>query len=319
MLRKFFFICILVFASRPVCGQEELGNVDVDMTSLLQGFVKRYSRELSALNSSLAVEQRLADDKVLFRLGTLKDLQHLPDSANLDIIRGDGYYEMTWSRGTIPFLCIAFPAQNTLITGLSQRQLVERLPLEIQQQSKAFTIPAVPTKLEKISDEVWSTPWKSYYLNALNDALYFEKSGDCYVPLFSDRHRDFSACNLLHGIVNRDYRLHIDLSLFDFSSRQFLVSLSQWVNLCKARGMHVYCGIEEEREDGLKMMVVAEQRELKYNHVLSIIIPDRFVQDSAVVLKARLNAYIPTHNVANLYKQYTEKKEQPKYKVKTSK
>ena len=306
----------IVLASVLTAWGQTGGNVDV--ASMLQSFVKRYAQELSALNNSLVVEQRLADDKVLFRLGTLNDLRHLPDNANLDITHGDGYYEMTWSRDTIPFLCIAFPAQNTLITGLSQRQLVEQLPLEIQQQSKGFMLPSVPTKLEKISDEVWATPWKSYYLNALNDALYYEKLGDSYVPLFTDRHRDFSACNLLHGLIDRDYRLFIDLSLFDFSSKRFIVSLSQWVNLCRTHGMYVYCGIEEEREDGLKMLLIAEQRELKYNHMLSIIIPDRFVLDSTVVLKARLNAYIPTHNVANLYKQYAAKKEHPKYKVKTS-
>lgn len=315
MSHKFFFLCILTLASLTVRGQK---GVSDDVASMLQDFAKRYARELSVLKSPLLVEQRLADDKVLFRLGTLNDLQHLPDNANLDITHGDGYYEMTWSRDTIPFLCIAFPAQNTLITGLSQRQLVEQLPLEIQQQSKGFMLPSVPTKLEKISDEVWATPWKSYYLNALNDALYYEKQGNGYMPLFTDRHRDFSACNLLHGLIDRDYRLYIDLSLFDFSSKRFTISLSQWVNLCKARGMHVYCGIEEEREDGLKLLLVAEQRELKYNHVLSIIIPDRFVQDSTLMLKARLNAYIPTHNVANLYKQYTEKKDHSKYKVKTS-
>ena len=289
------------------------------MTSLLQDFVKRYANELSALKMPQLIERRLADDKVLFRLGTLDDLRHMPDSVTLNIVQGEGYYEMTWSRDTIPFLCIAFPAQNTLITGLSQRQLVEGLPAEIQQQPKGFTLPWVPSKLEKMSDDIWATTGESYYLNSLNDALYYEQTTDGhFTPLFSDSHRGFSACNLLHGLIDRDYRLFISLSLFDFSNKDFLVSLSQWVNLCRARGMHVYCGIEEEREDGLKMLLVAEQRDLKYNHILSVIIPDRFVTDTAVVLKARLNGYIPTHNVSNLYKQYTEKSNQPKHKIKTS-
>lgn len=315
-MKRFFIISILILPALFIRGQ---AGYHADVTQMLLDFVKRYARELSDLKMPQLVQQRLNDDKVLFRLGTLDDLRQLSDTISLEITQGEGFYEMTWSHGTLPFLCIAFPAQNTLITGLSQRQLVEGLPAEIRQQSKGVTLQPVPANLEKMSDNIWASSGESYHLNSLNSVLYYEQQQDGnFTPLFSDSRRDFSACNLMHGLIDRDYRLHIDLSLFDFSSKSFTVSLSQWINLCRARGMHVYCGIEEEREDGLKLLLIAEQRELKYNHMLSVIVPNRFVSDSNVVLKARLNGYIPTHNVANLYKQYTEKSNQTKYKVQTS-
>ena len=315
-MKQLFLICLFILSALFVKGQTEYS---ADVSSQLLAFAKRYSRELAAIKLPQLVNQRLNDDKVLFRLGKPEDLLQLPDTFNVDIQNGEGYYEMTWSRGTEPFVCIAFPAQNTLIRGLSQRQLVDGLPAEIQQQPKGFTLPQVPSNLGKLFDGVWTTASKSYHLESLNDALFYEQDKDGhFIPVFSDRHRDLSACNLLHGLIEHDHRLYIDLSLFDFSSKGFLVSLSQWINFCRSRKMHVYCGIEEEREDGLKMLLIAEQKELKYNHMLSIIIPNRFVSDSTVVLKARLNGYIPTHNVANLYKQYTEKTNHPKYKIKTS-
>ena len=313
-MKRLFILCILILSALFTRGQTEY-----DVTFLLQDFVKRYVQELSALKMPQLIERRLANDKVLFRLGSYEDLCNLSDNFNLDITHGDGYYEMIWSRNTIPFVCVAFPAQYTLITGLSQRQLVEGLPNEIQRQAKEFTLQSVPSNLEKISDVVWATQGNSYHINSLNDALYYEQLNDeHFAPLFSDKYRDFSACNLLHGLIDHDYQLHIDLSNFDFSSKRFVVSLSQWVNLCRTRGMHVYCGVEEEREDGLKLLVIAEQRELKYNHMLSVIIPDHFITDTTVELVARLNGYIPTHNLANLYKQYSEKTNYPKYKIETS-
>ena len=272
-------------------------------------FAQRYAKELSQLSTPLLVDQKLADDKVLFRLGSFDDLLHLPDTLSLNITQGEGYFEMTWLRADTAFLCMAFPAQNTLIMGCSQRELTERLPAEIQEMPKGIKKPDAPKNLEAMGTKFWTTTGESYYLNSLTDALYYEKSDDAFVPVFSDSQRALSVANLFHGLIDRDYRFHIELSLFDFSTKRFLTSLSQWINFCQSRNFHVYCGIEEEREDGLKVLLIAENRELKYNHMLSIIVPDRFVSDNNVVLKARLNSYIPTHNVRELFKQYTEKKQ----------
>ncbi|MBR1682268.1 MAG: hypothetical protein IJ700_02755 [Bacteroidaceae bacterium] len=311
-LRRLFFLCIVTLSALTLRGQT---GVTAETAALLQDFAHRYARQLTALKNPLLVERQLADDKVLFLQGTLKDLVHLPADYDLNITAGSGYYEMTWSHGTLPFLCLAFPAQNTLITGLSQRELVERLPVELRSQPQGFAQQPTPQGLEEVEKGVWATPEESYYLPSLNDALYYVKNQQAgFEPLFSQEHLDYSAANLLHGLIHRDFSLHVELSLFDFSSLHIKLSLSQWVHFCRSHGLHVYCGLEEEREDGLKMLLVAESRELKYNHTLSVIIPSGFVTAPDVVLQARLNGYIPTHNVKNLYKQYIEKK-QKRFKI----
>jgi hypothetical protein len=76
--------------------------------------------------------------------------------------------------------------------------------------------------------------------------------------------------------------------------------------------MTTYFAVEEEREDGIKALFIAQSRDLGFNHVLSLVIPYDFVINKKCVIKATLNAYIPTQNVAELYKQYVEK---PKKKL----
>ena len=70
--------------------------------------------------------------------------------------------------------------------------------------------------------------------------------------------------------------------------------------------MNIFFAVEEEREDGILAIVVAQCKELGFNHLLSVVIPDKFVNDQNAVLKVRLTPYIPTHNVKTLYQQETE-------------
>jgi hypothetical protein len=86
-----------------------------------------------------------------------------------------------------------------------------------------------------------------------------------------------------------------------------MVSLAQWLNYCRKLNCMVYFAVEEERYDGLKILLIARCRDFNFNHVLSIIVPDTFTEKKDAILKATLNAYIPTQNVLDLYKQYTEK------------
>lgn len=76
--------------------------------------------------------------------------------------------------------------------------------------------------------------------------------------------------------------------------------------------MTTYVAVEEERKDGLKLLLIAQCRDLGFNHMLSIIVPWNFVDNRKSVLKAQLNAYIPTNNVKDLYQQYKQK---PKKKI----
>ena len=98
--------------------------------------------------------------------------------------------------------------------------------------------------------------------------------------------------------------------------KEYLKNFRDYVPLsvayCQAMKFDVYFAVEEEREDGLKALLITHSRDLNFNHVLSIIIPENFVCKSNTVFKVVLNAYIPTHNVKDLYQQYVTK---PKKKI----
>ena len=65
----------------------------------------------------------------------------------------------------------------------------------------------------------------------------------------------------------------------------------------------VYLGVEEEREDGIKVLLLVHSHDLGFHHMLSIVLPWNLVEKPNAVLKAKLNAYIPTHNIMSIYQE----------------
>ena len=83
----------------------------------------------------------------------------------------------------------------------------------------------------------------------------------------------------------------------------YTISLSQWLNYCAEWGLKVFFAIEEVREDGVLALVIAQSKALGFHHLLSVVIPDKFINDQNAVLKVRMTPYIPIHNIKDLYQK----------------
>ena len=125
-----------------------------------------------------------------------------------------------------------------------------------------------------------------------------------FQPYFSATHLDYAVANLFHGLIDKaDYRMYVEQSVYGLKTINYTISLRQWLDYCAEWGMNIYFGVEEQREDGLLALVIAENNELGFNHMLSVVVPDKLVTDKNAVLKVRLTPYIPTHNVKNLFQK----------------
>jgi hypothetical protein len=61
-------------------------------------------------------------------------------------------------------------------------------------------------------------------------------------------------------------------------------------------------------------MVIAQSRELGFNHLMSVVIPDKFTADRNCILKARLTPYIPIHNVKELFSKESKNRKKIQWK-----
>ena len=61
--------------------------------------------------------------------------------------------------------------------------------------------------------------------------------------------------------------------------------------------MSCFAAIEEESAESLRVLVIAQNNDLAYRHVLSVWIPRKLLSGDDGILETSLTAFIPTHNI----------------------
>ena len=292
-------------------------EVKSDCPSVVYDFMERYLFEIDSLQGKgINVDQRLQDDKVVFVNGLAASARTItPDMAFVVRKTDDKYYEVAWSdsQGKV-VLDVVFPMQYELLLGKPKID-IEKEFRETLIESSAYTPLACTADIMTYAEDscLSSIPAHHYYVESLNNATYYKSVQDSvgmhYVPVFCDSDKWHSAANLFQGHIDSiaGYTLYIEQNLYGFKKVQYKVTLQQWLAYCQSMKLNVYFAIEEEREDGLKALLVAQCQDLGFNHMMSVIIPNDFVTNRETVFKASLNAYIPTQNVKDLYQKYLDK------------
>ena len=270
---------------------------------VVMDFLERYFNDLSTLKQTTA-QTKMADDKVYFRKGKPSDLREVCDTIPFSINLLDRYYEVNWMKADEPFVTIVFPAQYDLLLGLQKDEALKQFKDAILAAPQRNDSTTVPSDLISLNDSLWQSQGDTLQLASLTDALYYYKVREDYRPVFDKSHLDYSAANLFHGLIpDVDYRMYVEQSVYGMTTINYTITLSQWLNYCSEWGLKVFFAVEEEREDGLLALVIAQSQEFGYNHLLSVVIPDKFIDDQDAVMKIKMTPYIPIHNLKKLYQE----------------
>lgn len=270
---------------------------------VVMDFLERYFSQLSSLKET-TVPTKMADDKVFFRKGRPSDLSQVCDTMPFSLNLHDRYYEVSWMKADSPFITIVFPAQYDLLLGVQKDEALKQFKDAILAAPQRTDSIVIPSDLECLSDSLFQTKGDTLELASLSDALYYNKVREEYHPVFNNEYLAYSAANLFHGLISGvDYRMYVEQSAYGMTTINYTIQLSQWLNYCAEWGMKVFFAIEEEREDGVLALVIAQNKALGCHHLLSVVIPDKFVTDQNAVLKVRMTPFIPIHNVKDLYQK----------------
>ena len=301
---------VSAFAQDLKLFSPEMKAVAPKPQALVMDFMERYFQNLVEQKQT-TIQTKMADDKVYFRQGKLSDLNHVADTMPLNISLVDRHYEVTWQKDSQPFVTVVFPAQYDLLLGMSQEMAQQKLKSTILSSSKNqdALIPNAENNLQQDSvyidkDSIYYTKTAYLEMESFNDAIYFNKVCEDYLPVFDMAHLDYSAANLFHGLIpNKDYRMHVEQSVYGMKTINYTISLSQWTNYCTDWGLKVFFAVEEHRKDGLLALIIAQSKEFGFNHMLSVVIPDKYINDTRAVIKVRMTPYIPIHNIKNLFQE----------------
>ena len=298
MTIRLFYTLLLTIWCASVSSQglklfsPEMKEAAPKSQSVVMDFLERYFTDLSKVKQT-TIQTKMADDKVYFRKGKPSDLYQVCDTMPFSISLLDRYYEVKWMKAYEPFVTIVFPAQYDLLLGMEKDEASKRFKDAILAAPQRTEEVKTPSDLEKVDGSLYQSKSDTLELASLTDAIYYNKVREAYHPVFDNNHLAYSAANLFHGLIPAaDYRMYVEQ-----------------LNYCEEWGLKVFFAVEEEREDGILALIITQSKELGYHHLLSVVIPDKFVGNQNAVLKVRMTPYIPIHNVKDLYlKQSTTHK-----------
>ena len=271
-------------------------------------FLERYFLDILSWKETSAA-QKLRDDHVVISSGVLYDILRVRTATSFALDRsGDRSYTARWTWGNGDALVVDFPIDYELLTGMPQIEMERTLPVSLRKASSSFPLREA-MGWESAGDGIYcSTPSDFVYLPEVNDRIYSEKStSGGYQLLTGGRYPELVAANLFLGAFQKDASLHIRQRMYGFQAKDYSVKLSQWLSYCYENGLKTYFSIETEGESDLLALVIAENRDLGYLHLLSVAFQKDFMDQDAPDFKVKLDAFIPTHNVADLFQEAKEK------------
>lgn len=308
-MTRHFILCVFIISIWANLGvaQNYLFQNEVKQStpySYVYSFIERYMRELSQIKDSNNLRRKLKDDKVIFLKGEQKDISLLNDSTRFTLDRiEDKYYIATWADSVnTDLISISFPNSYELLLGYPKSEIelhLEELILSADSSDYSTNL-----ELEPIDSIIYRTnPQCNYYITALNDVRYYRfLDQSSFIPLWDSIYTEYSVLNLFKVDVCPNITMNVTQSVYGFNNLIYSVPISQWINYCHNAGLTIYSGIEEETDDKYKLVIICECKELSYNHVISAYIP-KDIEAIKDGIDVTINAYIPNHNIKNLFQQ----------------
>lgn len=267
-------------------------------------FLNRYITELEQWNEpNISLPQKMRDDKFVLLEGALENLNQVNDSTSFSLIRYDNKaYEASWTNGRNLLLRVAFPIQYELILGMPQIEIEQHLQEYIMSAPQRDVHNIGDIQLDSVAPNVYrSAPKQHYQIQSLNNCRYFYKNTKGELQLIGDAAKiEYTIANLFQNGLEKNCLLQVSQSVYGFKHLDYTISLQQWLNYCASENMTCYVAIEGETDEAIQVLIVAENTDLAYNHLLSILVPRKALGEASGTLLVKLDAFIPTHNITNL-------------------
>lgn len=302
-------------------NRQDLNDRDL---SIIFDFVERYLLELILIGDRQQIASVIKSDNVTLEYGDFSDLKKITDALLLNIHQDEtNQYKISWTDNQTKNIIysFSFPMHYELILGMNKKEIEEKLVEDILSLHSNIEVREEVRKenLKQIGNaKYYVKEGRKYIIESLNSNLYYIKQKNEHYSLIRDfKYPVESLANLmLSEEGDTSYQLDITQNKYGYQTSHYTVPLKQWIRYCLYMGCTPYFGLESEDDKEIRASVVMENRKLAYNHILYITFSKDQLKRKDGVIKTKLHAYIPTHNVIELFDE-TKSKSGNKYKITT--
>lgn len=278
------FFSVTLFAIGP---QEEL-----------EAFVSRYLAMLESLPALEDKKARMLEDQI--KISGSPDCMHYADKKEFRF-SGNGRGEFLCSRTGKGDFCISFPLDYSLISGKSKIELEKELPAALLSFS-GYDIPLDSEKYIKEFRNVYKCGGNKYYSEEVLNVSYAVRTENQLTPLIDIRYPRESVMTLLtEPEAGKGFDLEIMFVRYGYKNEVINLPLNSFLSYMITSGCIPYVGIEKIGPTEISASLFLVNERLGYNHVLKVTIFSESLKNKNGIVKSRMNAFIPTWNLSDLY------------------
>lgn len=288
-------------------------------------FVERYLLELYLQSDPAETNRRLKEDQVVLRFsdddtGKIRhDIdQHLPrfdTNTSLYVLTDNNRYTVTAYQGKKMTFSMNFPIRYELLWGMNKIEaengLYEALAYYHAPQSQPpLPLPANESNyLQADGEGCFVLPGDTYLIETVNaDRFYRQKGGGLYLPVWEQRWAVQSLHNLFQLPIDRGVTASVKQRLYNRRTLEFDIPLHKLLSFCRVSGCRAYMGIETCTTDSVTGTVVLLNPSYGYCHQLYFSVPAALIAEpERHKMKIELYAFVPTHNIGNLFYEKRQK------------
>ena len=165
-----------------------------------------------------------------------------------------------------------------------------------------------PVNPVQISNEVWVSGRGMYENETCRNAAFYTKTSDGdYVPVFSAGMPEESVRTICSVDCGLDLIAKLTFNRYGFKADHAECPVGALVDFCLNEGCLPFVQIESRDENQIVAALIMVNKPAGYNHVFKFDVPISVIEAGKGVVEVTLNAYVPTHNVKNLYSDKTDR------------
>jgi len=223
------------------------------------------------------------------------------------LIKDSLTWRSVWSDSMRAF-SLHFPSNFDLILGMDKKEAEIWLATQLQNyrnESPAISTPLVETgPLEQLNRSVYVKRGKNQFVHSMNGNLYFspDEATCTFRLLYDPKFVGESISNLFNRPDFRAEGLELQIKQLTYGgeSQSFKMRLSDFQHFM-SDDFEVFTGIEKSTADTVEFTVMYKSKWYNCFHLLHVQTSPQHLFDKSEALKANLSAFIPNHNITNLY------------------
>jgi hypothetical protein len=277
-------------------------------------FVERY-----ALLQKVLVERNrnqhemMEQDRVVFRTGNFETIEELIGDTTIQI---DYNYQnkvnfFTWKKNERAACEMGFPSSYKLLLGMEMDELDARLKNDILNiqlpEPDSIRVFSKEELLSSITHDFYVKKGFCYFFAELNSDTFYqpvEPEGNRYCLMFNSKYPRQSLANVMTTIgLPNEFQLRIKQEVYGNKDSIYIAPLAKFVDFCLKNGCNPYFGVISDSEGVLDCELIMQNETLEYNHVMRMKVGVKDIKSRKGIIDARLDAYVPTHYLKNLFNE----------------